>query len=270
MVDRSSPLWTDSPMTRVFISHATKDREFVEKEIIPLLQRHGIQIWYSKDDIYTAADWEQAIRQGLESCDWFLVVLTPKSVTSPWVQAEVHWGIEERKNRFVPVLAEDCGVAQIHLMIRTIQFVDFRQASGEAQRLLLKCWNISPVSPERDQRIKGPGGEKLPEEPSFPGRSSRAPRSPNSCPPPNQAVGTVQGRPGCPDRKPIGRAAPADRALVIRRTSSRKFSNAKIGSLRFSSDEGYQGSDRRDGRLGDWDNPRCDCHGLSRSVWPQG
>ena len=137
-------------MTRVFISHATKDRDFVEKEIISLLQRHGIQTWYSKDDIHTAAHWEQTIRLGLESCDWFLVVLTPRSVTSQWVQAEVHWAFEERKDRFVPVLAEDCEWRKIHLMMRTIQFVDFRQVCSEAQRRLLKCWDISPLNPKRD------------------------------------------------------------------------------------------------------------------------
>jgi serine/threonine protein kinase len=154
MLDRSSPLWTDSPMARVFISHATEDREFVEKEIISLLQRHGIQTWYSKDDIHTAVRWEQTIRLGLESCDWFLVVLTPRSVTSTWVQAEVHWALDERHNRFVPVLAEDCEWRKIHLMMRTIQFVDFRQVRGEAQRRLLECWNISPVSPERDRKVE--------------------------------------------------------------------------------------------------------------------
>jgi hypothetical protein len=155
-------------MTRVFISHATEDRDFVEKEIISLLQRHGIQTWYSTDDIQTAAHWEQTIRLGLESCDWFLVVLTPRSVASTWVRAEVQWGFDERNDRFVPVLAEDCEWRKIHLMMRTIQFVDFRQVRGEAQRRLLKCWNISPVSLERDRMVKRPGGGSLPEDRGFP------------------------------------------------------------------------------------------------------
>jgi len=184
-------------MTRVFISHATKDRDFVEKEIISLLQRHGIQTWYSKDDIQTASHWEQTIRLGLESCDWFLVVLTPRSVTSPWVQAEVHWALDERNDRFVPVLAEDCEWLKIHLMMRTIQFVDFRQVRGEAQRRLLKCWNISPVGPERDRVDDGGNKESTrPTEVSV-ASSSRERSSPPPAPPTAkpQTVPAVKGAP---------------------------------------------------------------------------
>ena len=40
-----------SPMPRVFISHSSLDREFVERELIPLVRDHGIDTWYSRDDI---------------------------------------------------------------------------------------------------------------------------------------------------------------------------------------------------------------------------
>ncbi len=40
---------------RVFISHSTRDREFIEKEIVHLLERNGIKTWYSKDDIQSSA-----------------------------------------------------------------------------------------------------------------------------------------------------------------------------------------------------------------------
>ena len=68
---------SDMPPNTVFVSHSSRDRGFVEREIIPLLQRHGVGTWYSKDDIETASEWERTIRQGLETCDWFLVVLSP-------------------------------------------------------------------------------------------------------------------------------------------------------------------------------------------------
>jgi hypothetical protein len=32
-------------MARVFISHATPDREFVEQVIIPLLESNGVETW---------------------------------------------------------------------------------------------------------------------------------------------------------------------------------------------------------------------------------
>ncbi len=61
---------TDRPV-RVFISHATLDRGFVEGEIVSLLQSHGIETWFSTDSIRGADEWQRRIRAGLEGCDWF-------------------------------------------------------------------------------------------------------------------------------------------------------------------------------------------------------
>jgi TIR domain-containing protein len=132
-------------MPNVFISHAAADRAFVTGELVPALTQRGINTWFSEEEIRTASRWEQAIRAGLESCDWFLVVLTPRSVASRWVQAEVHWALDERPDRFIPVLLETCDWRSLHLMLRTIQYVDFRSNREEAWRKLLAIWNAEAV-----------------------------------------------------------------------------------------------------------------------------
>lgn len=127
---------------QVFVSHSALDREFVEREIVSLLTLHDIRVWYSQQDIQTAAQWHLSILKGLEKCDWFLVVLSPRSVASSWVAAEVHWALEERQGRVVPVLVEDCDWQRLHLMLRTIQHVDLRGNSEDAKRRLLQTWAI--------------------------------------------------------------------------------------------------------------------------------
>lgn len=112
---------------KVFVSHSSADRAFVEREIIRFLEHHKIDTWYARDDIHTAAKWEKSIREGLKICDWFLVVLSPASVASEWVQTEVHWAMQRRPGNIVPVLIEECDPAELHLMLEQIQFVDFRQ-----------------------------------------------------------------------------------------------------------------------------------------------
>jgi tetratricopeptide (TPR) repeat protein len=133
-------------MSKVFISHSAKDRDFVEQEIIGPLNRHGIETWYSKDNIETATLWEQKIREGLKSCDWFLVVMTPDSVASEWVQAEVHWALEKRKDRVVPVLRGDCNPEDLHLKLLRIQHIDFRGNLAEAQKKLLALWGVEETA----------------------------------------------------------------------------------------------------------------------------
>src|SRR5205823_2589682 len=112
-------------MAKVFISHSSEDRVFVETELLSLLRNNQIDTWYSQEDIHTADQWEQSIRKGLEDSDWFLVVMSPRSATSPWVRREVHWAIEERPNRVVPVLLETCDPKDWHLGLRELQYVDF-------------------------------------------------------------------------------------------------------------------------------------------------
>ena len=116
---------------KVFISHATADREFVEQVIIPFLERNGIGIWYSKKDIRTADQWERAIRKGLTVSDWFLVVMSPRSLASEWVQREVHWAMENRLGRLIPVVLESTKADDWHLGLDRIQHVDFR---GQGRR----------------------------------------------------------------------------------------------------------------------------------------
>ncbi len=129
-------------MPKVFISHASADRSFVEKEIVPLLQRYGIGTWYAREDIISAGQWERSIAAGLRECDWFLVVLSPRSIASKWVTAEVNWALDERGESFVPLLMEDCDWKNLHLMIRNIQHVDFRTPTYEARERLLQIWNV--------------------------------------------------------------------------------------------------------------------------------
>ena len=137
-------------MSKVFISHATPDQDVVEREIIGPLHDHGTQTWYSKEDIQTADEWEKKIRHGLESCDWFLVAMSPRSLVSRWVAAEVHWAMDHRPGRVVPVLLDDCNRRDFHLMIPMLQYVDFRpSARGPAARQkLLAVWppNAPPPS----------------------------------------------------------------------------------------------------------------------------
>jgi hypothetical protein len=129
--------------SRVVISRASSDRKAVERDVVALLNRHGIEPWYSRDDIPSAAQWESSIRTGLESSDWFLVVLTPAALRSRWVNAEVHWAFEERPGRVIPVLCEGCTWQSLHLMVRAVQLIDLREKSDDARQRLLNTWGVA-------------------------------------------------------------------------------------------------------------------------------
>ena len=134
-------------MTTIFLSHSSSDHAQAS-EIVSLLQGHGLEIWYSDYDIKATADWEQSIRTALDRCEWFIVLLSRESVKSEWVRAEVHWAIENRPNKIVPVLVEDCDTAKLHLRLATIQFIDLVRDRVGGLDELLEIWKVATDSAE--------------------------------------------------------------------------------------------------------------------------
>jgi Leucine-rich repeat (LRR) protein len=127
-------------MARVFLSHSSKDSNFVSTELVPLLESNGVSTWYSIVDIRSAEEWERSIREGLESCDWFLVVVSLNSVQSEWVRAEVDWALEHRKGRVIPVLLGGAKPHALDLRLRRIEYVDYRKDRDTARVKLLASW----------------------------------------------------------------------------------------------------------------------------------
>jgi hypothetical protein len=147
------------PVSKIFICHSTRYRELVEREIVNLLQRHGISTWFSKDDIRTAEEWERSILRGLNECDWFLVAMSRSALESQWVRSEVHWAIESRWGRIVPVLLEPIKPVALHLRLSQLQYVDFTEDLETAGKKLLGVWGTA-FSPLPKTRIATESGHQ--------------------------------------------------------------------------------------------------------------
>jgi serine/threonine protein kinase len=125
---------------RVFVSHSSKDRDFVEQEIVSILENAGIATWYSKVDIQTASEWGRSILQGLQSSEWFLLVMSSKSISSEWVKDELYWAIENRPERVIPVMIDACDPEQFHIRLKRLQHIDFQHNRDEARRRLIAAF----------------------------------------------------------------------------------------------------------------------------------
>ncbi len=143
-------------MVCVFVSHASSDRRVVERKIISLLRRNGINVWYAPTDIKNAEEWERQILRGLETCGDVLVVMSPNAAASEWVRREVNWAIAERR-RIIPVMLKECRPDQLHLGLHSLQYLDFRRNIKQAQAKLLSLLRA----------------EAEPEKPPPPGRGPR-------------------------------------------------------------------------------------------------
>ena len=129
--------------TEVFISHSSQDQEFVTT-LVAMLDRHGIPIWYSKTNIRGAQQWHDEIGNALSRCDWFLLVLSPRSLPSMWVKRELLYALQQDRlvGKIVPIMYKSCDYERLSWVLSSLQVVDFQQDFEAASRELLRIWSL--------------------------------------------------------------------------------------------------------------------------------
>lgn len=127
----------------VFLSYSEKDHSFASL-LAETIRRHGIPVWYSRTNVIGAQQWHDEIGSALKRCDWFVVVLSPHSVTSKWVKRELLFALNDQKyeNRIVPLLYQDCDYDQLSWTLSLLQFVSFKDNHEVGYRDLLRIWGL--------------------------------------------------------------------------------------------------------------------------------
>jgi len=107
---------------QIFISYSRKDQEFVFK-LANDLEARGGRVWLDQADIRGGAQWRQSIANGIEQAKAFILLISPDSMASEYVNIELD-------------IAEDQGKAIFPLIYRRteipenlsrFQFIDFTQ-----------------------------------------------------------------------------------------------------------------------------------------------
>lgn len=94
---------------RAFLSYGCEDRDLAER-IARALQANGIKTWWAEWEIKSGDSIRRKIDEGLGDCTHFIVLLTPTSITRPWVNEEIDAGFMRKvsaKSRFMPLR---CGL----------------------------------------------------------------------------------------------------------------------------------------------------------------
>jgi hypothetical protein len=127
----------------VFVSHSSKDSVFVDR-VKTVLTDHGVKSFVSKTSIQGAQQWHDEIGAALKRCDWFLLVLTPRSVRSAWVKHELIYALQSNRyrGRIIPVLYESCNPGALSWTLPAIESIDFRKDFDEACARLLNIWHL--------------------------------------------------------------------------------------------------------------------------------
>src|ERR1700757_2621911 len=121
-------------LMKVFLSHSTKDQQFVET-LAAELQAEKIEPWLCEIDIDFGQNFVAEIEQGLREADLSLLFWSPEAARSDWTRLE--WTsvtareISESRTRLGFVLLRDCPVPEL---LRVKHRIDARGDPQQARR----------------------------------------------------------------------------------------------------------------------------------------
>lgn len=114
-------------MRRIFLSHASVDKPFVEK-LAEDLKKLDLEVWYDKWEIKVGEGILWKIEEGILESDYLVIVISKEAWESEWVRMEITsaWQkqIEKKGHYILPVYYRAC---EIPLFLRGIKYADFRE-----------------------------------------------------------------------------------------------------------------------------------------------
>ena len=120
-------------MTKIFISHSTKNNDF-SQYLAESLREQGFEVWVDLDSIRDGDPWLRSIEGAIRDCDAAVVVMSKVARDSEWVEREVLMVMDLGKRLYIAMI-EDLPLP-LHLINR--QFTDFRDDSPKGREKSLK------------------------------------------------------------------------------------------------------------------------------------
>jgi orotate phosphoribosyltransferase len=126
---------------KVFISHSSRDADFVSK-LAQDLESNGIQPWYSEREIMFADSIIKRMNEGLKDSSYVIAVLSKSSIDSAWVTIELEVALYEeiinKKICLIPIILESC---ELPPLLKIKKYIDFRKEYKFAFEQLLSFLN---------------------------------------------------------------------------------------------------------------------------------
>lgn len=106
-------------MAQVFISYSRRDLTFVE-HLISDLKKTGMDVWYDLSGLEGGSRWGTEIKNAVQNSDYVIVVLSPDSIASEWVEREYLLS-NNLKKKILPIMYREC---ELPLSFLNLNYVD--------------------------------------------------------------------------------------------------------------------------------------------------
>lgn len=112
---------------QVFISCSSSDSPLAAR-VSKALRKTGLTVWDPAANLFPGENWPAEVGRALEESDAMVVLLTPNSIRSPHVKAEMAFalGSKSYSHRLIPVVVgrrEQLPESEIPWMVRKLRWV---------------------------------------------------------------------------------------------------------------------------------------------------
>jgi hypothetical protein len=112
-------------MAHIFISYSKQNIDFA-RHLRAMLQEAGFSVWMDEAQLIASERWWPTIEQSINGCSAFIIIMSPQSKTSDWVEREILFAERLRKPIFPVLLSGESWPR-----LANIQFADM-QAGTES------------------------------------------------------------------------------------------------------------------------------------------
>jgi formylglycine-generating enzyme required for sulfatase activity len=127
-------------MTQVFLSYSRNDLAFVE-HLAEDLKAAGLNVWYDLSGLDGGTRWGREIQNAIQQSQIFVVVLSPNSVESEWVEKEFMYA-NSLKKKIVPLLFQPC---ETPMWFINLHFIDVQGENYDRHYwIILKAMGVKP------------------------------------------------------------------------------------------------------------------------------
>lgn len=138
----------------IFLCHSHKDKLLCAEPLANDLQDHGLKVWYASWSISPGDSIMEKISRGIRESDCIIVLLTPHSLQSQWVQTELELAFDHCTKegvRIIPVVWKDCQVPDF---LSLYKYIDFRKGYTAGLKELLLTFGIHSQAFSQSQKVK--------------------------------------------------------------------------------------------------------------------
>jgi hypothetical protein len=119
----------------VFICHASEDKGRIVRRLAQDLDALGADVWIDEWELHPGDSLRQRLTQGIEDCQFFVIVLSARSINKPWVTWELDAGTIraiEGTATIVPIVYGKLPISDLPVDLRSKVVIPFPAGSGKA------------------------------------------------------------------------------------------------------------------------------------------